>query len=211
MTRQPSLNAFFFFSSEPLKFQRRPPAASSPAILSLFIFIYFIFFAHMGPDEMFEGSQHPFAYQQGRSSPVRRNKPPSVFRSRIESRPKTVTAENLFTVPARLRPEAVALTVCPGGEMPSCPSASPHLLTHSVTHDRTGLPPSRRPTQLAFLFPLSLILCRNFTVREQSYFKKERLFTLPSYLNNKSTFRQRAASFVCDCRCCLATFASDAF
>lgn len=55
----------------------------------------------MGPDEMFEGSQHPFAYQQ-------------VFRSRIESRPKTVTTENLFTVPARLRPQAVALTVCPG-------------------------------------------------------------------------------------------------
>lgn len=135
MTRQSSLNAFFFFfSSEPPKLQRRPTSRFITCHFVTFYFYLFIFFAHMGPDEMFEGSQHPFAYQQGRSSPVRRNKPPSVFGSRIESRPKTVTTENLFTVPARLRPEAVALTVCLGGEMLSCPSASPHLLTHTVSH-----------------------------------------------------------------------------
>lgn len=162
-------------------FNVAPPAASSPAFLSFFFF----FFAHMGPDEMFEGSQHPFAYQQGRSSTV-------------------------YTSSAAPTGDCGSDCVPAEGEMLSRPSASPHLLTRC--HARPHWSPSFTSSYtIGFFPPLSLIPCRNFTVREQRYFRKERLFTLPSYLNNKSTFRQRAASFVCDCCCCLATAASDTF
>lgn len=106
----------------------------------------------MGPDEMFEGSQQPFAYKQGRSSTVPRNKTTiSFFSPGLRA---TQKRHNMFTVPAWLQLETVVLTVCLGGELPGCPSASAHLLTHRVTHDHTGLPSSQRPTQLAFFFLL---------------------------------------------------------
>lgn len=93
----------------------------------------------------------------------------------------------MFTVAAWLQLQTVTLTVCLGGEMLSRPSASLHLLTHSVTRDHTGLPASQRPMQLAcFLFFFFNPLQEFYTCgcKRTKLFQKKRDY---SHFNHTST------------------------
>lgn len=164
------LMLFFFFSplSRP-SFNVAQPAASSPAILSLFIFIYFIFFAHMGPDEMFEGSQHPFAYQQGRSSPVRRKKTHHQYLAPGSRAAPKPSQRKTCLQSQRWGCGSDCVSRRRDAELPVSLAAPSH--THTQCHTRSHWPPSFTTSYTigfsfsSFFNPLQEFYCKLFQKR----------------------------------------------